>query len=449
MRKNILCIGLTILFCFALSACSSTNVSNSTSTQSEPQEKEITLYANFASGSAQAQELDRIKSKTVTVEEITAKSIAEKLSQWSGLDFTINSETVSETSLTVDWSLDSTLIANLDDREQKEDFTFFDEDSMRWFMMDSLAQTCMENMNISEVYYTMDKGKELSFEGLYPVSIFPKDTPYMNSPFYFAHADVKGDVNDNVMEETSVMGNVGNFAPTEGLWRLYGETDTAFIIMDGKGLCTSYYASGAVESDGYLTYDPTNGYYNVFNYENTLMFLFYISDQDENKLIIGYDEQFIYIKDGNTSPQNIPVIVTQGTLIGITPMEMNNDYNGGYYYSDLTEDDLTIIINTAFTTTQTAKEDLDDYIARCAKELSGYEVNDLSIKENITHSNRLTYPVYLLSWSIGANEDARHVEAFFFMTDTHTYIYAFKSLADYSQEIKNMYLSEFGKLTLN
>ncbi|SHI04196.1 hypothetical protein [Clostridium grantii] len=130
-------------------------------------------------------------------------------------------------------------------------------------------------------------------------------------------------------------------------------------------------------------------------------------------------------------------------------MEMNNDYNGGYYYSDLTEDDLTIIINTAFTTNKTDKENLNDYIARCVNEVSGYEVNDLSIEQNKTHSNRISYPVYLLSWSIGSNEDARHVEAFFFMTDTHTYIYAFKSLADYSQEIKNMYLSEFGKLTLN
>lgn len=55
----------------------------------------------------------------------------------------------------MDWAADSTLIAGLDDREQKEEFHFFDADSMRWFMMDSLWQTLKENFN-RDIYYTMN-----------------------------------------------------------------------------------------------------------------------------------------------------------------------------------------------------------------------------------------------------------------------------------------------------
>ena len=186
MRNNIVYIGLAILLCVALSACNNANTSNPPLSPSETQETKITLYANFASGSERATELALIKTKTVTVKGVTAKTIAQELSRWSGLDFTISDATVSKSVLTVDWSVDSTLIKNLDDREQKEDFTFADADSMRWFMMDSLAQTCMENMDLTETYYTMDGGKELSFKELYPIAVFPKNVPYMSSPFYFA-----------------------------------------------------------------------------------------------------------------------------------------------------------------------------------------------------------------------------------------------------------------------
>jgi hypothetical protein len=314
MRKNIVYIGLAILLCLSLSACNntnststsnntnstnSTNTSKLTTSSSETQETEITLYANFAGGCERAAELDLIKTKTVTVEEVTAETIAQELSQWSGLDFTLNGATMSESILTVDWSADSTLIANLDDREQKEDFNFFDVDSMRWFMMDSLSQTCMENMGLTEVYYTMDGGKELSFEELYPISVFPKDVPYMSSPFYFAHADVKGDVTEedsNIGDMEGInIGDMANYPPTAGTWRLYGAPDTAYIEMDGKGLVTTFYANGAIENDGYLIYYGEDEGYKMFNFENTLLDRIFILS--ENELVLGCDGTKIYKKD--------------------------------------------------------------------------------------------------------------------------------------------------------
>ncbi len=303
MKKNSLYIGLTLLLCFALSACdnastdtTSNDTDNTLSFALQNQSHDIDnldidLYVSFAAGSVQVDELDLIKTKAITVPEITAEIIAMELSEWSGLDFTLDDVKQSEKTLTIDWSVDSTLIANLDDRTQKEDFYFFDSDSMRWFMMDSLYQSCMENMNIDEVYYTMDGGKELSFEELYPVAIFPADVPYMGSYFYFAYADVKGEVG----EEWSDIGDMADYSPTEGRWRLNGASDTAFLLMDGEGLYTAFYASGSVESNGYLTYYSEDGRYEMFDEQHTLWDVFYILDT--NELILGYDGERIYKKD--------------------------------------------------------------------------------------------------------------------------------------------------------
>lgn len=129
-------------------------------------------------------------------EDITYEAIAEAMTNMSGLDFFV---TFNETddAFYVDWSLDSTLIANLDDRVQNEDYFFFDADSMRWFMMDSMMRTLNEN-GVSEVYYTMDGGKELVFDELYPINKFPIDIPYMGSEFYKAHLDVQGDASEAI-----------------------------------------------------------------------------------------------------------------------------------------------------------------------------------------------------------------------------------------------------------
>ncbi len=151
-------------------------------------EQEIVLYADFSAGSEAGMEDGLIQTRTVTVQEITAESLAEALSQWSGLDFTLESVSCSEDAVTVDWAANSTLVAGLDDREQKEDFFFYDSVSLRWFMMDSLYRTLTENLGVDAVYYTMDGGRELVLEDLYPVNCFASDEPYMGSAYYYALA---------------------------------------------------------------------------------------------------------------------------------------------------------------------------------------------------------------------------------------------------------------------
>lgn len=123
---------------------------------------------------------------------LTAEVLAEGLSQLTGLDYLI-SVSEAKDGISIDWADKSTLIANLDNREQKEEFHFFEANSMRWFMMDSLWLTLTKNLQVENVYYTMKGGQDLVFEEQFsPINEFPSDLPYMGSAFFFNHMDGSG-----------------------------------------------------------------------------------------------------------------------------------------------------------------------------------------------------------------------------------------------------------------
>ena len=193
MKKRSIFLTLAILICL-LSACgrASSSGDSASSKQAKPlqSEEESTqtdiLYAVFSAEDVKEYPIEYIGDKK------TAEELAGELTGLTGLDFFITASKTDDGWI-VDWAADSTLIAGLDDREQKEEFHFFDHDSLCWFMMDSLWRTLTENLNAENIYYTMDVGRELFFEELYSVNVFPSDIPYMGSEFYFAHADVRGD----------------------------------------------------------------------------------------------------------------------------------------------------------------------------------------------------------------------------------------------------------------
>lgn len=285
--KHILSVLLAAALCLSVSGCSggaapssdpSSALSSAPSSEqsaemslpdsSVPPETTVTLYADFSAGNAQAETLGQIKSTEQIISgEVTALALADALSEWSGLDFTLNEAVCSADSITIDWAADSTLIANLDDRVQKEDFFFFDVESMRWFMMDSLMRTLKENLGVTDVYYTMDGGKDLALDALSPVSVFPADTPYLGSIFYCAQSDTP---------------NTEATARTLGTWRFQGAKDAASIEMDGQGSFTAYYADGGIECEGYLVYaeDQAGGRYDLCRNSDSSLFVSIRFDSD-------------------------------------------------------------------------------------------------------------------------------------------------------------------------
>jgi hypothetical protein len=214
---------------------------------------------------------------------ITVEDLAAQLSDWSGLDFLLNSANVDGDSVTVEWAADSTLVAGLGDREQKDDFYhFYDAQSLDWFMMDSLAETIKANLPVTTVYYSQNGGQPLDFTGiggLTGLDVLPVDQSYEGSAFFVAHSDVKGDVKSL-------------YTRTQGLWRLDGDLGTASVEMDGVGGITTYYGSGSVENTGYLEY-VEDGHYEAYD-DNGALMMTIVFESDTQFFDDG--NGFVYIK---------------------------------------------------------------------------------------------------------------------------------------------------------
>ena len=290
MKKLSIFLILAMFICL-LVACGSASPSDVTdsSESTEPLQSEAEstqtniLYAVFSAEDVEEYPIEYTGAKK------TAEELADELSELTGLDFIITAGKADDGWI-VDWAADSTLVTGLDDREQKEEFFFFDQDSLCWLMMDSLWRTLTENLNAENIYYTMDGGKELVFEELYSVNEFPSDIPYMGSEFYYAHANVQGD------EENP-------YARTRGLWRLDGATDTASIVMDGFGGFTMYYAGGPVEAAGYLEcideYENGDLRYDLYTAEGEWITSFYFDS--DTQFHIGNEDESVYLLDTQMS----------------------------------------------------------------------------------------------------------------------------------------------------
>lgn len=284
MKKLSIFLTLAMLICL-LAACGSASPSDapvsskpaeSSQSAAESTQTDV-LYAVFSAEDVKEYPIE------YTGAQKTAEELANELSELTGLDFIITASQADDGWI-VDWVADSTLFVGLD--EQKDEFLFFDQDSLSWFMMNSLWRTLTENLDAENIYYTMDGGQELVFEELYPVNEFPSDIPYMGSEFYYAHADVQGD-------------EANPYARTKGLWRLDGTTDTASIKMDGFGGFTMYYASGSVETDGYLEcvdeYENGDFRYDCYTLDGEWVVSFYFDS--DTQLHIGNDDGSVYLLD--------------------------------------------------------------------------------------------------------------------------------------------------------
>jgi hypothetical protein len=159
------------------------------------------IILDFSCGSPEAV----VRQETLNIYgEITLTELSENLSWYSALDFDVSFEFNTDGGITVDWKPSSSLVSGSPpddyekrlgylDEEKTGDLRFYDADTLRWFMMDSMYQTLIENHYYGDIYYTMDGGKKLELAGLEPISVFPISMPYMGSAYYFAHADVRGE----------------------------------------------------------------------------------------------------------------------------------------------------------------------------------------------------------------------------------------------------------------
>jgi hypothetical protein len=139
--------------------------SESNSTQADNSEDEPnmitgTLYAPFADIDIREMDFGYEEGKC------TPERIAEALTEWTGLVYDITATVDLEyNTVIVDWKSDSSFAKGEPPIPQKEGFEFYDQETMRWFMLNSLYNTIRVNMGINDVYYSID-GSDLNDIGL-------------------------------------------------------------------------------------------------------------------------------------------------------------------------------------------------------------------------------------------------------------------------------------------
>ena len=154
-------------------------------------------------------------------------------------------------------------------------------------------------------------------------------------------------------------------------------------------------------------------------------------------------------QDDQTTKQ-IPVLM--GSALPFTNMQnlkTENYDDGGYYYEDMTQDSSTVIINSAYPSTQAEGQSAEDYAVATATALAQSDNCKVqSCEQNSTYTANLSYPVYVVTFTSGANEDMRMWTVFMTATDTDTYLYAFSSTMDAADELAQTYLDVFANLRL-
>ena len=73
----------------------------------------------------------------------------------------------------------------------------------------------------------------------------------------------------------------------------------------------------------------------------------------------------------------------------------------------------------------------------------------LSVDQNETYTETLTYPVYIISFRAGKNEDTRAWLAYLAETDSYTYLYAVSEPADQAEDLNELAGDLFRRLSLS
>ena len=149
---------------------------------------------------------------------------------------------------------------------------------------------------------------------------------------------------------------------------------------------------------------------------------------------------------------DIPVLM--GGALPFTNMQKllsENHDDGTYRYEDITEDGQLLVVNTAEQSCFVPDvQELDDYLTACALSLSDAGIYELlSAEEHEEYSKNLSYPVYIVTYTAGENEDTREWTVFVMDTDICTYLYGFCAPPDTAADMGETYQNIFSQLYLS
>ena len=150
------------------------------------------------------------------------------------------------------------------------------------------------------------------------------------------------------------------------------------------------------------------------------------------------DEDPVDPQSGQENSADIPVLM--GGALPYTGMIslLNENYEDGTHrYDDMLEDGMSSIVDYCYANPEDLPDTPDAYATLAAEKLTdGGIYNILSVYQDDVYTESLSYPVYIVSFTSGNNEDTNFWLAFMVIRDGYTYLYApsVSCNADYTAE---------------
>ena len=154
-----------------------------------------------------------------------------------------------------------------------------------------------------------------------------------------------------------------------------------------------------------------------------------------------------------TDDSNAVPVLMSGVLpfTNIKTLESENHEDGTYYYADMAEDGQVLLVNTVLPRDFTDDERTpEEYLTDCALDLGkAHTGNLLTVEQNDAYTRKMTYPVYIVTYTTGENEDSREWTVFAMDTDLYTYLYGFCASLDAADDVKSAYQDIFDSLYMS
>ena len=266
--------------------------------------------------------------------------------------------------------------------------------------------------------------------------------------------------------ENQTSESVPDYEALSGVWKSEDTEETLTLTVDGLFV---YHTEEAGDIQGYLEYvdeyNDGNGRYDMYNRVGVWLAGFYLDSADS--LHMGNGEEAVFTRaadeqgektDENanadsqatedTGDEKSYVLMSSKRYTGLRPLYNNSSWEGGYFYSDMTEDSMTVIVNCSALNDNEFTGTPEEYMEQFVSLVCEYDMKDFTAVQNPEYTEKFTYPAYELEFTTGTNEDTRKWKMLYFQTDTHTFAYAYEVAADFAEEMEEEYRDAISSLEL-
>lgn len=221
-------------------------------------------------------------------------------------------------------------------------------------------------------------------------------------------------------------------APAEDVWAMYKSTDFSDLNGDGNTDVTMWFDDNGSEIKAVWFWDTENAQFIYQPNESDL------GDEGRGDIIRDDGETFPVLMGGALPFSNMETLKSESSE------------DGTYYHADVTEDGQIMVVNTALLRDWGDDvQSVEDYLTACAVSLGETDSYELqSVEQNDEYTQKMTYPVYIVTYTASESENVREWIVYAMDTDTHTYLYGFCAAPDAAEEMTSVSRDIFSGLYL-